>query len=233
MTVPATQQQAAAPAASPAPATTEPAKETPSAAATTQEQPGGTPAAPAQTPPAAPAVETPKEGKGEPAAPAPKEIDYSGLALGDKSLLSDKDLDAVKELAKANGWSAEAAGKVLAGREEAVTAFWNDQLAKHEEYVKQSGEDLKKRFGDRMPEACENSKRCVEKFGSKELAEKLEATKYGTDPDLVALLDNIWQAVGKDDRLVTGGATGGADSIKNPQKRLEAIYAEEERKKRG
>lgn len=184
------------------------------------------PVAAAVPPPGAPAaIEPPAVTPPAPAAAAAaKPIE---LKLPDKSLLGQTRVDKIAAYAKEQGLSQEQAQALVNRESEAVSEYQVGIQDAH----KQGGPEWTKRVdayesaivadkeigGDAAKESAELAKRVINRFATDGLKTQLDATGFGSHPELVRLFVRIGKTMGEDS-LVVPGKTGAAP--KDPARAL-------------
>ncbi len=199
---------AAAPVSQPAPA---PAKPEPAAAPAPAATPPATPAAapvpvePAKaptegTPPAEPAPAAPAEpAKVEP----PKAPDKYVLKVEQGSPITPERIARIEADAKAQGLTNDQAQAVVDNEHRIVTELVSEHKTRVDGWKAMALAD-KEIGGAELTRNLELSKRVVEKFGSPELIKELEATGFGSHPEVVKMFVRIGKANGED-RFIGGG----------------------------
>jgi len=150
------------------------------------------------------------------------------LKLQEGSLLSEKHVAEVAELAKSKGYAPEVAQTLLDQRAVAVKSFAEENKTMVTEMVTGWKGETEKRFGDKLPAVEKEIEALVQKHGPPGFWEKLQKSEFRYEPDFFQMLANMASA-GRDDKFVSGGAvTTRLSDIKDPQQRLAAIYNAEE-----
>lgn len=164
-------------------------------------QPPAAPAAPSVPPAQTPPAEPPKS---EPASPAKIVPEKYDLKIPDGALITAADVERIAAFAKERGLSNEEAQAVLERDNANIVSYQENQRAQLEklktDWVEQVKSD-KEIGGAVFNESIELSKRVIERFGSQELKQQLDATGFGNHPELVRIFSKIGKAMG-DDKLV-------------------------------
>lgn len=175
------------------------------------------PASPAPIEPVAAAPAAPATPAAAPAAPkAPEKYDF---VLPKDSMLSQGRVDKIAAYAKEQGLSQEQAQGLLNRESEAVSEYQGGLNEAH----KQGGSEWTKRIdayeaaivadkevgGQAAKESAELAKRVISRFATDELKQQLDATGFGSHPELVRLFVRIGKSMGED-ALVIPGKTGAA-----------------------
>lgn len=151
-----------------------------------------------------------------------EKIEYD-LKLSEDSYLDESIAEDIKSFAEKHGLSNEAANEMLKSQESIANNFASQLKEKHEEQVdnwfKESQRDPEI-GGEKLKETAELSKRALDAFGSKDLANALRETGYGNNPEVVKFLSRIGKLV-SNDTLVNSGAEGRQTS------RAEILYGKE------
>lgn len=178
----------------------------------------GTPAPVAAAPAADPAAPV------TPPAKAPEKYDF---ALPKDSLLSQARVDKIAAYAKEQGLSQEQAQAIVNRESEAVSEYQSGMSESH----KQGGPEWTKRIdayesaiatdkeigGAAAKESAELAKRVIGRFATEELKTQLDATGFGSHPELVRLFVRIGKTM-SEDTFVTPGKT--SSTKKDPARAL-------------
>lgn len=138
-----------------------------------------------------------------------EKIDYD-LKLDEETLLSDDDIDAVRELAEANKLSNEAANEVLKMQNQAVLKYHESLIEQEETQIEKWADEIKNDTilgGDNLERTVNNSKAVLAKYGSDEFIEILRDTGYGNNPEVVRFLAKLGAEM-EDDTMIKPGAHG-------------------------
>jgi len=133
------------------------------------------------------------------------------LKLPEGSPLDASAIERIAAEAKAQGLTNEQAQALLVRESNAVKGFWNatqERVKKEQDsWVEKSKSDAEI-GGDNFVRNTELAHRVLQKFGSEELLNELDRTRYGNHPELVRLLSRIGKAM-SEDQLVLPNSQGG------------------------
>lgn len=139
---------------------------------------------------------------------APEE--YEPFTLPDGVEVDEAAAEQFKELARDLNLTQEQAQKLVdlqASRVQAQAEAWDKQLSDWAD-----GARADKEFGgDKFDENIAVAKKALDKFGTPELRETLDAG-YGNHPEVIRLLYRVGKAI-SDDGFVAGGTSGQADKL--------------------
>lgn len=155
---------------------------------------------------AAPAVTPPTE-KSE-STQTPVVPEKYELKLSEGSLLAPEAVQKIEEFAKANKLSQEKAQELLTREETLIKSHVDSQLNAHNERIeswKVAASKDKEIGGEAFGQNAELAKRAVEKFGSAELKQMLDATGFGNHPEVIRVFARIGKAM-SEDKIISGGA---------------------------
>lgn len=165
-------------------------------------QPPAAPAAPSVPPAQTPPAEPPKS---EPASPAKIVPEKYDLKIPDGALITAADVERIAAFAKERGLSNEEAQAVLERDNANIISYQENQKAQLEklktDWVEQVKSD-KEIGGAVFNESIELSKRVIERFGSQELKQQLDATGFGNHPELVRIFSKIGKAMSEDKLVI-------------------------------
>jgi hypothetical protein len=132
------------------------------------------------------------------------------LKLPKGSLLDASALERIVSFAKEQGLTPKHAQALLDRESNLLTEHADGQKkafdAVTSEWVEQSKQD-KEFGGEKFAENAELAKRVVHRFGSKELLNGLNETKFGNHPELVRMLVRIGKAMSEDQLVMPGKST--------------------------
>jgi len=120
------------------------------------------------------------------------------LTLPEESFLSQSNVDELIKFAKENNLSQDQAQGILKREDKAVADYVSASAAENEKVINGWAEEAKadpEIGGEAFKESVELSKRVIEKFGSQDLIQELNATGYGNHPELVRVLQKIGKAM--------------------------------------
>jgi hypothetical protein len=200
----------AAPIATPAPAPVlaEPAPATPPAAVVPPAQPVvPAPVEPAKATPEGTPAEVPPAAPAEPAKPVepPKAPEKYELKLVQGSPITPERVARIEADAKAQGLTNEQAQAVVDNEHKIVIGLVSEHQSRIANW-KQVAMNDKEIGGTDLPRNLELSKRVAERYGSPALIQELEATGFGSHPEVVKMFVRIGKAFGED-RLIIGGGS--------------------------
>lgn len=142
-----------------------------------------------------------KEAEPKPAGEKAEWIQEYTLALPEGSPLSQADLDQISSFAKEKNLSKDQAELLVQREGQAITRHLEAQKVQMAAKVSEWTEASKVKFGDKLKETSERSRRALEAFAPKELIKVLDDTGMGNYPAFV----EAWAAVGRamaEDRIL-------------------------------
>jgi hypothetical protein len=132
------------------------------------------------------------------------------LSLSEDSLLSDDDLEGIRDFAEEHGLSKEAAQAVLQEKERLLKG-WRDGIEnaidqRTNEFLEMSKKD-QEIGGEGLAKNAERAKRAIQEFGSDELVSILNNSGYGNHPEIIRVFSKIGKLI-EDDSIVMPGKSG-------------------------
>lgn len=150
-----------------------------------------------------------------------EEVAYE-LKAAEDSPVTDEDLAAIAEFAKANAISKEAAQKLVEDREKAIAAYQARQLEAHEALSKSWVTEIrrdKEVGGVNLGKNTVLVRRLVEQYGPEGFKDSLNQTRLGNHPLLFKFLSRLAKDVYSDDDIIDGES-----AASKKEKTLEEIF---------
>lgn len=150
-----------------------------------------------------------KEGEASKEAEPEKEVSYD-LKLNEESVLHESVVESIKEFAKENGLTNEAAQKMLDQQNGLMDNFVKQQQEQWDQQVDSWVDELKndpEYGGDKFNETTEYARRTFSRFAPESFVELINETGYGNHPELVKLFARIGREM-EEDRIVTSTKPG-------------------------
>lgn len=129
-----------------------------------------------------------------------QEFNYE-LSLSENSLLKEEDLNHVRDFAKSNNLSQEAAKSFLENQEKIVSDYHSSLEATHAKTVKGWEEEIKNDEhigGDNFSKTEANIDRFLKAYGNEDLTKILDSTGYKHHPALVRAFNKAGAALSED-----------------------------------
>lgn len=145
--------------------------------------------------PTVPPVAEPEAPVAEPDGENPP-VEELELKIPDGSQVTEAQMLEVKEFAKANNLTKEAAQSLLEKQSVAMADVVKKQNDQYQERAGKWVQDIKadkELGGENYSESVELARRAIEKFASPELKKTLDETKLGNHPELVRVFKRIGQ----------------------------------------
>ena len=136
-------------------------------------------------------------------------IEYE-LTLPKETFLSDDTVNDIREFAKENGLSNEAANQMLEREDSAIANYIIGAAEKEDAQVNAWHKEVTldpEMGGENLKTTVANSKAVLDKFAPEGFVNILQETGYGNHPEVVKFLSRVGNAM-SDDKLIMPGAHG-------------------------
>lgn len=154
-----------------------------------------------------------------------EEIVYD-LSLPEGSLLTQADVDSLKEYAKSKGLSAELAREILQRQSDSVKSFYESQVAKMEELRKIWYDETMKDDeigGKNSKVSIETAKRTFDKYATPAIKKMLDESGFGNHPEVI----RIFKRIGDDLKIMNDTVVLGDNSrTKRTKTNAEVFYGD-------